>query len=192
MNSIDVFRMARSGASLDGELDLARMPRLAASLMRHDGRLAFGCQGRIDSRGRPAMQLTLRARLPLCCDRCARELDFALSVQRTFYFVASEAELAAIEIDDAPEEALLGSAHFDLAGLIEDEAILQLPISPRHDGCALLEEAAALGAPRPANPFAQLQGLREELRSRAAPGALPGEAVAGSGPTRPKIRRNSA
>jgi uncharacterized protein len=192
MKPIDVFRMARIGASLHGDVELARLPRLAASLMRCDGRLAFEAQGRIDPHGRPAMALSLQALLPLRCDRCARELEFALSVQRPFYFVHSEAELAAIEVDDAPDEPLLGSAHFDLAGLIEDEAILQLPLSPRHDACA---PAQAVGvapeeAPRP-HPFSQLQGLRERLRGPAADDAA-GKAQGNEAPpARPRTGRTS-
>ncbi len=96
-------------------------------------------------------------------------LALRLAERREFYFVATEADLAAIAIDDAPEEALLGSTHFDLAGLIEDEAILQLPISPRHARCAPRapagrgDPAAATGRPQ---PFA---GLREQLRGAGAP-----------------------
>jgi uncharacterized protein len=138
------------------------------------------------------MELWLQAQLPLRCDRCAQELVFALSVRRSFYFVASEEQLAATEIDDAPEEALLGSAHFDLAGLIEDEAILQLPISPRHECCtpAVVVDAVPTDAPRP-KPFAQLQGLREALRGQASAGG-PAQALEGnSGSGRPKTRRTS-
>jgi len=160
MQPVDVYQMARSGARLAGALALARLPRLGASLLRHDGELAYLCVGLHDDRDRPALHLALQARLALRCDRCGRELEFGLDVERRFYFVASEPELAAIEIDDAPEEALLGSARFDLAGLIEDEAILQLPLSPRHAHCAPPDKLAAL-APEPrTSPFAALQNLR--------------------------------
>jgi uncharacterized protein len=165
MPPIDVLRLARTGGRLEGECELAALPRLGASLARRAGTLAWSAQGLLDDQGRPALRLALHGLLPLRCDRCSAELAFVLEVERLFYFVASEAELAAIEIDDAPEEALLASERFDLQELIEDEAILQLPLSPRHDGCAPPPEvaagAAALAA-RP-NPFAQLQALREQL-----------------------------
>ncbi len=189
MNPIDIFAMARTGATLAGEQQMTRMPRLGASLMRQDGMLAYRCQALTDEQGRPAMNLWLRALLPLRCDRCGRELDFALSVERRFFFVASEAELAAIEIDDAPEEPLLGSSHFDLAGLIEDEAILQLPLSPRHAGC-VAQATASAAAPHP-NPFAQLRGLREQLRGKDGAAAGPAQDGDGSAPAEPKSRRTS-
>lgn len=76
----------------------------------------------------------------------------------------SEADLADIPVDDAPEEPLVGSAHFDLAALIEDEAILQLPISPRHPDCAApfpVEPDADAEEERP-HPFAELARLRKD------------------------------
>jgi uncharacterized protein len=172
MLTLDVYAAAHSGARREGEIALARLPRLATSLARTDGALRWRTVSGTDGLGRPALQLRLDATLPLRCDRCERELDFELAVEREFYFVASEAELAAIEVDDAPEEPLLGSAHFDLGALIEDEAILQLPLSPRHAGCAPAAEADGASAPDRVRPFSGLQGLRDELR-RAAPARPP-------------------
>jgi uncharacterized protein len=40
-----------------------------------------------------------------------------------------------LPIDDAPDEPLLGSRRFDVAALVEEQAILALPISPRHAAC---------------------------------------------------------
>lgn len=168
MDTIDVFALARGAGVVAGELALARMPRLASSLVRLDGAIAFRCQGEIDTLGRPALRLALKATLPLRCDRCGDPVDFKLDVERLFFFVRTEEELAAVAIDETPEEPLLGSAHFGLAGLIEDEAILQLPISPRHDGC----QAARGAATRPPDgPFAGLAALRGVLRGSEPPPA---------------------
>jgi uncharacterized protein len=178
MQTIDVYALARTAGRLAGEMPLARLRRLATSLTSPDGVLRYACAGAIDALGRPGLNLHLQALLPVRCDRCGRPLAFALDVERHFFFVATEAELAAIPIDDAPQEALLGSVHFDLAGLIEDEAILQLPISPRHDDC-VAPHATAGGAAAPAEqrrqPFAQLAALRTRL---PAAGAAPPDAAA--------------
>lgn len=178
MLPVDVYELARTATGRAGELPLARLPRLGASLVRLEGMLAYDCQGLVDGLGRPALRLHLRAPLVLRCDRCSGELQYDLDVHRVFYFVDSEAALAAAEIDDAPEEALLGSDRFDLAGLIEDEAILQLPLSPRHERCARqLMEGRPAAAVRP-NPFAVLQSLR-----------APPEGVVESSATPPPSRR---
>lgn len=164
MPPIDVFSLARTGAVREGELPLSALPRLAAGLLHAEGMLAWRAEGFIDASRRPALRLRLQGDLVLRCDRCDGELHHRIDDERVFYFVESEAELTAIEVDEAPEEALLGSTRFDLTALVEDEAILQLPLSPRHLDCrpAPLVEAARLAQGRP-KPFAGLQALKEEL-----------------------------
>jgi len=192
MNTIDVYEASRSGAQWQGSVPLAELTRLATSLAPDPaGRattLYYACHCGPDALGRPALQLRLEAVLPLPCDRCGEVLHFTLAAGSLFYFVDTEEQLAAVPIDDSPDEALLGSAHFDLAELIEDEAILQLPISPRHGRCpagALSGRAAApeATAPQRPHPFAGLAGLKERLPAEAdgadAP-AAPAEAVSGS------------
>lgn len=171
MIMIDVFALARTGAQREGSCPVAQLPRLAASLARPEGAIAWRCRGLIDELGRPAMDLALRATLVLRCDRCGAHLDFALDVQRRFFFVAGEEELASVPIDESPEEALLGGEQFDLAALIEDETILQLPLSPRHDHCTAPVESG-VGQERE-HPFAGLGALRDALRGQAAAEAGP-------------------
>lgn len=198
MDRIDVYTAARSGATWRGRMALSAMPRLCASLTDGPGDraalLEFACRGLTDDQGRPALELQLDATLPLRCDRCSGKLALALEAYRIFYFVGTQAELAAIPIDDAPEEALLGSTQFDLAGLIEDEVILQLPISPRHADCVSVvgQSAAPPGfAAMPAgederpHPFAGLAALRNQLQP-------PAPAASKSGAPKPATPKNGA
>jgi uncharacterized protein len=136
------------------------------------------------------MELHLRGTLMLRCDRCGREMSFALDVQRRFFFVSGEEELALVEIDESPEEALVGSVHFDLSALIEDEAILQLPLSPRHADCEPAGAFERQGAPERPKPFAGLEGLRERLRETDNSGAPRPEGAAGA--ARPAKNRKPA
>lgn len=174
MEPLDVYELARTGRSIEGTRALANMPRLASSLMRTSGELRFRARGGTDALGRAALNLHLQAELVLACDRCGGPVAFVLDVERPFYFVDSEEVLAAVQIDESPEEALLGSTRFDLAGLIEDEAILQLPLSPRHDDCHAAVTAGDAGGQaqaQPEHPFAGLQDLRDRLRAQTPPPA---------------------
>ncbi len=166
MNTVDVFQLARLGSSLQGSIAIADMPRLAGTLVHSRGVLRYECAGQIDELGRPSLELRIDAVLPVRCDRCGEELDLTLQAHKRFFFVRTESELTGIPIDDAPEEALLGSSRFDLQALIEDEAILQLPISPRHELCVSATGPASVALPskRP-HPFAPLAALRERLRT---------------------------
>jgi uncharacterized protein len=189
MPPIDVFTLARTGAVREGTLPLAALPRLAAGLLDSEGDVAYRAQGFVDALGRPALRLRLQADLVLRCDRCDGRLPLRIDDERLYFFVHDEAALAAIAVDEAPEEALLGSTRFDLAGLVEDEAILQLPLSPRHADCPV---APGVAGARPADerpkPFAGLQALRDELQRRE-PGGSKGQ----PGPAaRPARRRRPA
>lgn len=161
MNKVDVFELARTGACVDGALEVARLARLAPMLARPGGELKYRVQGCVDAHGRAAARLYLRADLLLRCDRCGGELPWALDEGRGFFFVRSERELNALPIEVDGDEALLGGAGFDLDDLAEDEAILQVPISPRHPQCA---PAAAAPEDGPSadrqRPFEALAKLR--------------------------------
>ena len=127
---------------MSGEVALRQLPRLAAALLDPTDRLQFRFTGGLDTRGRHAALLEIEGQLHAVCDRCGGPV--------------------LLPIDDAPDEPLLGSAQFDLAALIEDQVILALPISPRHEGCdSPLRQLPASGEPT-RQAFAALAGLKKQ------------------------------
>ncbi len=161
----DVLALARERGTLEGDLPLAAMPRLAASLLRPEGQLHYVVRGEVDPRGRPGAQMQLRAPLVLECQRCNAELTFPLERRAQFRFVATEEELNALPIEDDEVDVIVGGHHTDVAAWIEDEAILSLPLVPRHDACVPKTSFAAdvLDAQGPdtrPNPFAVLAGFK--------------------------------
>lgn len=162
---VDVYELARERRTIEGDLALADLKRLAASLLRTEGSLRYRIRGEIDERGRPGAEMHLSATLWLECQRCTQELDFPLRRDAHFRFVSSEEELNALPIDDDDVDEILGSQHMDIAAWIEDEAILSLPLVPRHDDCrpavplVATPEGVDGGEKRP-NPFAALASLK--------------------------------
>ncbi len=77
----------------------------------------------------------LKGRLQLICQRCNAPLDFDLDRTTRFRFVANEEELNALPIEDDEIETIVGSGSMSVHDWIEDEAILSLPLVPRHDEC---------------------------------------------------------
>jgi uncharacterized protein len=160
---LDVFELARTQATVRGQLPLVAMTRLADSLAASSGELEYALRGDVDGRGRPAARLSVRGTVYLACDRCGSTVPFELDCDSQYYFVRSEQDLGRIPVDDSQDEPLLGSTRFDLHELIEDEAILALPISPRHDACQRAPEppaATAEGNPERPHPFAALAQLK--------------------------------
>lgn len=161
---IDVWELARGRETRQGDIDVHRMPRLAGQLVDAADRLRFRFTGAIDERGRPAARLELDGTMHAVCDRCGQPVAVPISERAQFYFVAAEEDLARLPIDETSEEALLGSQRFDLAALIEDQAILALPISPRHDRCAAAARDEGARAPEEGTqrPFLALAGLKKK------------------------------
>jgi uncharacterized protein len=160
---VDVFELARTGGALRGSVAIATLPRLQPSLAQSQGALDFRLRGFVDARGRPAAELEFAGTAQLICDRCGKPVVHDLAGKAIYYFVRSERELARIPVDESVEEPLLGSSRFDLNELLEDEAILCLPISPRHEACgtAMVADtpAPSTTADKP-HPFAALARLK--------------------------------
>lgn len=162
----DVWELSRRRGTVDGELPLKDAPRLAERLAETAGALCFRLRGLVDELGRPAAVLQVEGRVRACCDRCGGPVDLLIDEQARFFFVADEEELGRLPIDETPEEPLLGSRRFDVAALVEDQAILALPISPRHDDCASPATAEADAGPdgERHRPFEALAALRKPRR----------------------------
>ena len=161
--TIDSFEFARSGRTIKAEVAIARLPRLAEFVTTAQGDLRYEIDGLIDHEGHPAADLHLNGRLRLICQRCNAALEFELNRTTRFRFVATEEELNSLPIEDDEIDAIVGSRNMSIHEWVEDEAILSLPLVPRHDECSAPLKAddgpSAVAAP---NPFAVLLGLRND------------------------------
>jgi uncharacterized protein len=157
---VDVFELARTGATAAGGVPVKALARLAGALATDSGELRYELRGFRDERHRPAAALTIRGAVSLECDRCGEPASIELDASAQFFFVASEAELNRVPIDESEVEALVGSTQFDLLQLVEDEAILALPLSPRHPACQPARDEGLSEAPARPSPFAVLDLLK--------------------------------
>lgn len=161
--TLDSLQLARSRQRIDGEVATARLPRLAEYLTASDGVLSYRIDGAIDDQGQPAADLHLSGRLQLICQRCNAPLEFDLDRTTRFRFVGTEEELNSLPIEDDEIDAVVGSRVLNIHDWVEDEAILSLPLVPRHDACSPpLNPGGDQRAAQPPNPFAVLAGLLNE------------------------------
>ena len=161
--TIDSFELARSGQRIEGEVAVAQLPRLAEFVTTTQGDLRYEINGLIDDEGHPAADLHLYGRLELICQRCNGALDFQLDRTTRFRFVATEEELNSLPLEDDEIDAIVGSQNLSILEWVEDEAILSLPLVPRHDECSSPlsadDDSGAVAVP---NPFAVLLALRDD------------------------------
>jgi uncharacterized protein len=163
---IDLGEFARTRGTLSGSCEPGRLERLQELLAGDDGRIEWSLSG--ERRTRPEggsdgyLTLRLTGRVQVECIRCLKPVDATLDEERVFRLTATESQAQRIDAESDDFDALVEEVDFDVLELVEDEAILALPIAPRHADCAL---PAEIDAPteepesRP-NPFAVLQALK--------------------------------
>jgi uncharacterized protein len=166
MRLVDLVDLARDGGSVEGELDAAGLPRLSTMLTAPMGRIRYRLQGRIDEQGRPGIGLQLEGRLGLTCDLCGGRLDWSLDESSGYFFVDDETQVGALPITAEGDEPLVASRRFDVQDLVEEQAILALPISPRHAECEQRVRAAQpeQGTTRPFSVLASLKRGRTDIQ----------------------------
>jgi uncharacterized protein len=165
---LDLRGFARGGVLLKGTLAQSALPRFADSLAAADGpsaEVTWSAEGesRAVKGGQAQIWLHLKAQTlaRLQCQRCLHALVEPLAFERSFLFVADEAEAERID-EDIEEDVLVLSKLFDVLQLLEDELIMAVPIVPRHEECPqpLPTQAADDFDTSAPNPFAALAALR--------------------------------
>lgn len=158
---VDAFSFCKHGERREGDLAVSELPRLAQETVDQAGTLRWVLQGGRDQQGHPRLQLAIRGNVELLCQRCLMPLAFTLDSTSTLVLAQDEGSADEVEqmLADEDVEVIVGSASMNLLHLIEDEALLALPISPRHDACAggaaIVEEV-----PEKASPFSVLKKLK--------------------------------
>jgi uncharacterized protein len=170
---IDVRSLAERGEPVSGTLLLQKMERLAPDLLGLQPDSAINwqiqCMFRPAPDGQPAVWLHLKGDtvLALACQRCLEPVDMPVRLDREYRFVDSE-EIALAEDDESEQDLLVMEPQFDLAGLIEDELLLAVPVVPLHAVCPTPVSMQAGEADMPVqldeakpNPFAVLSKLKK-------------------------------
>ena len=115
--------------------------------------------------GRIVVSGRIRAPLQMICQRCLESVTLEVQAEPRLIWVKSDEDMEALSPEYDP--LLSADGRVALAGLVEDELLLALPLVPGHaDGtCRETRKAAARSAPLPVeddrkNPFAELAKLK--------------------------------
>ena len=133
---IDGLQFARSGRERRGVVSMGRLPRLAQLQGSTEG-LEYHLRGGRASSGKPCLRLAVRGSVKLPCQRCLDPIQVPIAVDAELQLAESVREIS--EADDEIDR-VLASRNMDVAGLVEDEVILALPMAARHDECATYGE----------------------------------------------------
>lgn len=134
---IDTFEFSRKKESLEGEQAVADFARLREETADTSGAVQWAVQGGAHVLGYPQIGLSVQAEVKLMCQRCLTPFAFAIASETTL--VLAKDEEAADELEDklADEEldVIAGSKNMNVLELVEDEVLLAIPLSPKHDRC---------------------------------------------------------
>jgi uncharacterized protein len=175
---IEPFKWAELGFVWQGQVDLTRFARVATEVVppHEHQQIALDCKLYLDDRRIAWLDATMSATLPLTCQRCLHPLDFVLDAHVHLALFTEQEYLDRLGREkDTMDYVILSEAQIahgaeviDVLNLLEDEILLLLPLSPKHDDCELA--VASVGGDllcsngqvveEKRNPFDVLAGLK--------------------------------
>ena len=158
---VEYRRLARDGEVMSGTVPMVRLGRLAEQLLSADQQVDVEL-GFYLRRKRPSVRGRASVTVELTCQRCLEPMALTLDVRIDAMIVGTEDALVSLE---AHEDGIVcGDKRISIADLIEDDLLMDLPISPRHEQCAEVyvanfgspDEDEILNRPEVNRPFADL------------------------------------
>jgi uncharacterized protein len=165
---IDPFRLASNGLRLEGNLSLAIMPRLSATIVDSQGDVEVNLKFDVDETGTPYMKGNIKTTLPLTCERCLQTMQYNVDTALSVGFIRHERQ--AEHLAESYEPWLIeGDKPVALSSIVEDELLLAIPIVPKHEHACLPEDLWQSGdeiiggeEEKSESPFAVLAALKKK------------------------------
>lgn len=146
----DAVQFARDGKSIAGSLTSDRMPRVGG-MLEMTAAFEYSVAGFINAFGYPGLRVRADGRVMMACQRCLAPVEVVVAVNAELEMRESIAEIEGAT-DDV--DRVLAGKSMDVAVLVEDEVLLELPMVARHEACEPAN-AGPSGAKR-TSPFAAL------------------------------------
>lgn len=166
-HEVDALKFCQQRVVLTGQLPIAAMPRLLASLVNDDGVADVDVQFSVDEQARKRIGGTVQAKVQMQCQRClhAVTVDVSSTVQVALVWSDEQAAnlprgLEPVEVEDAHSLSLLE--------LVEDELLLALPLVAHHSQCempAFDPGEILVESKKEDNPFQVLAALKAAVKN---------------------------
>ena len=175
---IEPFKWAEQGFTWSGTLPLSRFARIAREAVGSidDQLINIDCKLSMDAYHRIVwLDGHVETQAPMECQRCLNTVEIPLVLDFHLALVGDEALIERLDEDadfivlGESEATTKGSidapASADLLALIEDELLLLMPLSPRHDVCEHKHQPAEeeIVEEKRDNPFDVLANLKGKL-----------------------------
>ena len=159
---IDVIDFTRNAGVYRGKIAVAALERLQDRLSGNEGELDYVVAGSADADGKLFLHISIDGGICLRCQRCLAGMVRVLAIRTDLLVIRSEGELSCFD-ENALLDSILAGSGVDVLMLIEDEIILDMPVSPRHpEGkCSIDELYGHNGTVTADNPFSVLKKLQK-------------------------------
>jgi len=159
---IDAFEFCRSNGSREGVTPVAEMTRLTQDCADTSGTIAWSVVGSVSKLGHPQMRLSATGTVQLVCQRCLKPYAYEIDASTMLVLGKDDAQADEIEelLDDETIDVIVGNKAMNVLDLVEDEALLALPHTPKHDVCPDTTQLDALVTEKK-SPFAGLKDLKK-------------------------------
>lgn len=157
---VDGFEFCRLNEQSSGVTPVAAFARLATEAADTAGEIRWSVSGGRHPKGFPQLTLSVEGDVALLCQRCLASYRQPLASTTLLVMARDEADADDTEatLDDDRIDVIVGSTSLDLLQLVEDEALLSLPLSPRHETCP--GDVPTLASDKPESPFLVLKALK--------------------------------
>jgi uncharacterized protein len=158
--TVDSFEFCRLGEQASGSTPVTGFTRLSGELADARGEIRWHFEGGRHPQGLPQLMMLVEGEVTLVCQRCLLPFIHRIASETTLVLARDEAEADELErrLDDESLDVIAVSTVLDLSQLVEDDALLSLPLSPRHEVCP--DDAPKVDIDKPESPFAVLRKLK--------------------------------
>ena len=164
---LDTRKVFLQQLQLDGDIELARLPRLRQMLASNDGSISAKLDCDIDDNGLRRLSGQVSASLNVSCQRCLEPVE--IRIQDDINLAVLTDEEQARDLDPALDPWICADIKLDLAELLEEQLILSLPVVTNHEdrdclGQTSFGEDEARQGDRTSrdHPFAALKALKKD------------------------------
>ena len=134
---IDAFAFCQQEEQRSGSLMVADLPRLSEDCANTEGVLEWSLAGGKNQYGHARLALGVKGAVNLICQRCLTPYAYEIDSESVLILAKNDDDADEIEalLEDDGIDVVVGSKSLNVSDLIEDEALLAIPQSPRHAVC---------------------------------------------------------
>jgi uncharacterized protein len=130
---IDTVKFARNGQEMIHSFSVEDLQRVKDIVGDVGEEIEAKLEGGVLKTGKPFIDLSIKADLPLTCQRCLELMNFELNSSTRFIIAFGKSELT--DLSDEPDdvEFLIAEEDTDVVAMVEDELLLRLPMAAKHE-----------------------------------------------------------